>query len=103
MSVDDLRPYFGKRCIVRLRCRACRSGHAITGRLEAGRHVGDVSLQGHTFSLEDIEAVSPSHGGPPRRGSLLPLLREPATRLLDVVGQLGGGVGLRAGEGGRAG
>jgi len=47
----------GPDCSVRLRCRACRSSHVLSGPIEPGRHVGDVIVDGYTFSVEDIEIV----------------------------------------------
>ena len=103
MSVDELRPYFGVRCYVRLRCRACLIGHGIMGRLEEGRHVGDVAIEGHTFSLEDIEGVSLMSGGPPRRIRLRVLFVSHFARLRRTAGSFRGTGGLRVPEGGAAG
>jgi hypothetical protein len=65
-------PDLGPDCSVRLRCRACRTSHVLRGPIELGRHVGDVVVSGHTFSVEDIEVIwHPSNRGD-SRASVLP-------------------------------
>ena len=75
MTYDEISQFFGSRCLVRMKCRACRGGHMIIGRMERGKHPGDVVLKGHTFEVQDIEGIwqkSPPSG--PRRRPLLPFL-----------------------------
>jgi hypothetical protein len=67
-TAQDLAPD----CSVRLHCRACRASHVLKGPIRPGRHVGDVVVGGHTFSVEDIEIIwnAGDRGG--RRAPALP-------------------------------
>jgi len=70
MTIDDLAPYLGRRCSIRLRCRGCRAAHVLNGTPRPGRYLGDFMLKGYAFPVEDIEQIW-QHETPPRR----PLLR----------------------------
>jgi hypothetical protein len=57
MTVDELTPYLGRRCNLRLRCRGCGGTHVLCGTPRAGKHVGDFVLNRYTFDVEDVEQV----------------------------------------------
>jgi hypothetical protein len=73
MTYDEISRFFGSRCLVRMRCRACLSGHMISGRILRGRHAGQILLKGHTFDAEDIEGIWA--GTPPLKPQRKPLLQ----------------------------
>jgi hypothetical protein len=66
MTYDEVRPFMGARCHVRMRCVACRDAHDLVGTVEPARLSGEVVVSGHTFSVENIESISLQ--APPRRG-----------------------------------
>jgi hypothetical protein len=68
MTVEELNPYFGIRCHVRLRCRGCGGAHVLNGTPRRSRYVGDFTLKGHTFNVEDVEQAWPQADPPRRRG-----------------------------------
>jgi hypothetical protein len=68
VTIDDLVPYLGLPCSIRLRCRGCGAAHVHSGRPRQGRHLGDFMLKGYTFSIEDIEQIWRHQ--PPRRPRL---------------------------------
>jgi hypothetical protein len=77
MTYEEVRPFLGESCRVRMRCIACRDTHELLGQVQPAKFSGEVSLSGHTFSVEDIEAIwlqrPPT---PPRRRRLeTPLFR----------------------------
>lgn len=57
MQYEEVEPFLGSRCHLRLRCRACKSGHVLSGRIHRGRNVGEVVLKGYTFDVEDIDGI----------------------------------------------
>jgi hypothetical protein len=65
MTYEEVRPFMGSACHVRMRCVACRDAHDLVGTLEPARLSGEVVVGGHTFSVENIEAISLQR--PPRR------------------------------------
>jgi hypothetical protein len=73
MTVDDLSPYLGRICSIRLRCRGCGGAHVLSGRPGTARHPGDFMLKGYTFPVEDIEQIWRDE--PPPRHPLLRGLR----------------------------
>jgi hypothetical protein len=68
MTVDELTPYLGTPCNLRLRCRGCGGAHVLCGTPRAGKHVGDFVLRGYIFNVEDVEQVW-RHDSPPLRGA----------------------------------
>ena len=57
MTRANIPPRLGPDFSVRLRCRACRASHVLSGPIEAGRHAGDVIVNGYRFDVEDIEVI----------------------------------------------
>ncbi len=57
MQYEEVEPFLGSRCHLRLRCRACKSGHVLAGRIHRGKNVGEVVLKGYTFDVEDIDGI----------------------------------------------
>lgn len=76
MTVDELAPYLGIPCFIRLRCRGCGGAHVLTGTPRLGKHLNEFVLKGYTFSVEDIEQIW-RHPSPPRRRSVRDLLLLP--------------------------
>jgi hypothetical protein len=84
MTYEEVRPYMGSRCHVRMRCIACSDAHDLVGTVEPARLSGEVVVRGHTFSVENIESISlqsPPGRSRPRRVLLdfLRTLPEPGT------------------------
>jgi hypothetical protein len=73
MTIEELRPYLGSRCHLAVRCRACRARHVLIGTPELARYLGDITLLGQSFSVEDIEQAWKLAGPPPRRRLLASL------------------------------
>lgn len=67
MLMEELHPYLGKTCHLRLQCPACRRSHWLQGRLGQGRHHGDIEVEGQTFGAENVEAVWSASAPPPGR------------------------------------
>lgn len=65
MTIEELAPYFGTRCQLRLRCRGCGGRHTFSGTPRRSAYIGDFVLKGYTFSVEDVEQVW-RPAGPPR-------------------------------------
>jgi hypothetical protein len=75
MTYDEVEPFLGTRCQLRMRCRACRGGHVLSGHVRRGRHAGEVVLKGYTFDIEDIEVIwLPRPPDRPQRRRSVPLL-----------------------------
>jgi hypothetical protein len=68
MTPDELTPYLGRRCNLRLRCRGCGSRHVLQGTPRAGKHIGDFVLDGYIFDVDDVEQVW-RQDSPPLRGA----------------------------------
>jgi hypothetical protein len=66
MTTDELTPYIGLPCTLRLRCRSCGGVHVLHATPARGRYAGQLLLCGHTFHIEDIEQVW-RQAEPPRR------------------------------------
>jgi hypothetical protein len=66
MTADELQPYLGLACSIRLACRSCAGTHVLHGTLQRGRYVDELLLEGQAFCIEDIEQVW-QHIKPPRR------------------------------------
>jgi hypothetical protein len=67
MSYNEVRPFLGEACHVRMRCIACRDSHVLSGVVQPGKLYGEVALGGHTFSVEDIEQIWRRTPSTPRR------------------------------------
>ncbi len=65
MTAEELHPYLGCACTVRLHCRSCGGTHVLEDVPALGRYAGEVLLSGNTFHIEDIEQVW-RHIEPPR-------------------------------------
>ncbi len=57
MTIDDLYPYLGCPCAVRLRCHSCGGTHVLEATPSMGHYAGDCILNGYTFWVEQIEQV----------------------------------------------
>ncbi len=66
MTTDELAPYMGLPCHVRLRCRGCRGTHILQATPMWGRYAGQLLLHGYVFNSEDVERVW-QQAKPPRR------------------------------------
>jgi len=76
MTIEELTPYFGTRCQMRLRCRGCGGRHTFTGTPRRSAYIGDFVLKGYTFSVEDVEQVW-RPADPPRGRRLIPAILLP--------------------------
>ena len=57
MTYEEVRPFLGEACHIRMRCVACRATHDLIGQVQPAKLGGEVVVRGYTFSVENIESI----------------------------------------------